>query len=62
MVLKLTCLLFAVVLGDFAACSGTFVSGSERSGSGTPLAQGKGSLNPKHPLEHLLSSLDSLRY
>lgn len=47
--LRPTCQCFAVASGDSAACSGTFLSGSERPGSETPSGQDKGTLNPKPP-------------
>lgn len=53
-----TCQFFEIALEDSAACSAAFRTGSGRPGSGSPSALGRGSRNPKPPLECFLCSPD----
>lgn len=57
-----TCQIFAAALGDSATCCGTFLTWCGRPGSESASALGKGSLNPRPPLEYFLYSPDYLKY
>lgn len=56
------CQFFPVAAGESAAFSGMSPSGSGRRREGMPSTQGKGSLNPRLPLEPPLGLQDSLNW